>query len=53
MPRLGLGMRTIGRRRADALGEICRRWLDGAERPTVAGERPHVTVTVGVEALKG
>jgi len=45
--------RTPAQRRADALGEICRQWLDGAERPTVAGERPHLTVTVGAEALRG
>jgi hypothetical protein len=45
--------RTPAQRRADALGEICRQWLDGAERPMVAGERPHVTVTVGTEALRG
>jgi hypothetical protein len=37
--------------RADALGEICRQWLDGSERPTAAGERPHVTVTVAADAL--
>ena len=43
--------RTPAQRRADALGEVCRQWLDGAHRPTVAGERPHVTVTVGADAL--
>ena len=43
--------RTPAQRRADALGEVCRQWLDLADRPTVAGERPHVTVTVGTEAL--
>jgi Domain of unknown function (DUF222)/HNH endonuclease len=43
--------RTPAQRRADALGEICRQWLDGAERPSVAGERPHVTVTVAAEGL--
>jgi Domain of unknown function (DUF222) len=43
--------RTPAQRRADALGEICRQWLDGAERPTVAGERPHLTVTVAAEGL--
>jgi len=43
--------RTPAQRRADALGEICRQWLDLAERPTVAGERPHVTVTVDADAL--
>jgi hypothetical protein len=35
------------------LGEICRQWLDRRERPVVAGERPHVTLTVGIEALVG
>lgn len=43
--------RTPAQRRADALGEICRRWLDSADRPNVAGERPHVTVTVGAETI--
>jgi hypothetical protein len=43
--------RTPAQRRADALGEICRGWLDLADRPTVAGERPHLTVTVPVDAL--
>ena len=45
--------RTPAQRRADALGEICRQWLDRSDRPTVAGERPHITVTVDTEALKG
>ena len=45
--------RTPPQRRADALHEICRQWLDLAERPTVAGERPHVTVTVDARALAG
>ena len=44
--------RSPAQRRADALGEVCRGWLDMADRPTVAGERPHVTVTVGAEALQ-
>jgi hypothetical protein len=46
-------VRTPAQRRADALGEICRQWLDRGERPVVAGERPHLTLTVGVEALMG
>jgi hypothetical protein len=45
--------RTPAQRRADALGEICRQWLDLGERPSVAGERPHVTVTVDVDAVQG
>jgi hypothetical protein len=44
--------RSPAQRRADALGEICRQWLDRSERPQVAGERPHVTVTVGAELLR-
>lgn len=43
--------RTPAQRRADALGEVCRQWLDHGDRPTVGGERPHVTVTVDQEAL--
>lgn len=45
-------VRSPARRRADALGEICRQWLDSTNRPTVAGERPHVIVTVDVETLE-
>ena len=45
--------RTPAQRRADALGEICRQWLDRSDRPTVAGERPHVTVMVDTHVLRG
>ncbi len=45
--------RTPAQRRADALGEICRQWLDRSDRPTVAGERPHLTVTVSADAMRG
>src|SRR5438105_6397175 len=44
--------RTPAQRRADALGEICRQWLDLADRPTVGGEKPHVTVTVDVDTMR-
>jgi len=44
--------RSAAQRRADALGEICRQWLDRGDRPGVAGERPHLTVTLGVHALR-
>jgi hypothetical protein len=44
--------RTPAQRRADALGEVCRQWLDLADRPAVAGEKPHVTVTVDTEAVR-
>ena len=45
--------RTAAQRRADALGEVCRRWLDAPDRPLVCGERPHVAVIVDLEALEG
>lgn len=51
--RKGPDLRTPAQRRADALGEICRRWLDSADRPSVAGERPHVVVTVDLDPLEG
>ncbi len=42
-------MRSPAQRRADALGEVCRQWLDRSDRPQVGGERPHVTVTVSAD----
>jgi HNH endonuclease len=45
--------RTPAQRRLDAMTEICRQFLDRTDRPTVAGERPHVSLTVSVEALRG
>jgi uncharacterized protein DUF222/HNH endonuclease len=44
--------RSAPQRRADALGEICHQWMDGANRPSVAGERPHLTVTLDLETLE-
>jgi hypothetical protein len=44
--------RTPAQRRADALGEICRQWLDSSDRPVIGGERPHVTVTVSADAMR-
>jgi hypothetical protein len=32
--------RTPAQQRADALGEVCRQWLDLGDRPEVAGEKP-------------
>ncbi|MFB3737468.1 MAG: DUF222 domain-containing protein [Candidatus Velamenicoccus archaeovorus] len=43
--------RTPAQQRADALGEICRQWLDLVKRPQVAGERPHVTLTVDARVI--
>jgi uncharacterized protein DUF222/HNH endonuclease len=44
--------RTPAQRRADALHEICRQWLDSRDRPTVAGERPHLALTVDADAIR-
>jgi hypothetical protein len=49
----GVDPRSPAQRRADALGEVCRRSLDSSERPEVAGERPHVVVNVDLETLEG
>jgi Domain of unknown function (DUF222)/HNH endonuclease len=51
-PRSEDDTRTPEQRRADALVELCRQSLDRADRPMVAGERPHVTVTVDVANLR-
>jgi hypothetical protein len=48
----GSDARTVPQRRADALAEICHQWMDGSNRPFVAGERPHLTVTVDLETLE-
>ncbi len=44
--------RTPAQRRADALTEICRRHLDASDRPSVGGERPHLTVTADLATLE-
>jgi uncharacterized protein DUF222/HNH endonuclease len=48
----GRDLRTPAQRRADALCELACRYLRSSERPTVAGERPHVTLTVDVNTLR-
>ncbi|MBA3737988.1 MAG: DUF222 domain-containing protein, partial [Actinobacteria bacterium] len=45
--------RSAPQRRADALVELCRSYLDRSERRRVAGERPHVVVTVDLQSLEG
>jgi hypothetical protein len=45
-------LRTPSQGRADALAELAFRFLDAPDRPTVAGERPHLMVTVDVQTLK-
>ncbi|HSD48809.1 MAG TPA: DUF222 domain-containing protein [Actinomycetota bacterium] len=46
-------LRSAAQRRADALGQICRTWLDSTERPAILGERPHVMITLDLDALEG
>jgi hypothetical protein len=48
----GDDLRTPPQRRVDALVELCRRSLDRSDRPEIAGERPHVIVTVDLETLE-
>jgi len=43
--------RTSGQRYADALSELAERYLSSRDRPSVAGERPTVTVTIDADAL--
>jgi Domain of unknown function (DUF222)/HNH endonuclease len=45
--------RTPAQRRADALYEISRQWMDLSDRPVIRGERPHLTVMMDLEALRG
>jgi hypothetical protein len=44
--------RTRAQRRADALVEILRRYLDSSDRPVVGGERPHLTVVTDLGTLE-
>ncbi|MFC7450962.1 HNH endonuclease signature motif containing protein [Rhodococcus daqingensis] len=43
--------RTAAKRRADALEDIIRGHLDAGRGPTEGGERPHVTITIDLDAL--
>lgn len=45
--------RTQGELRAEALADICTDFLNRSDRPTVGGERPHVTVVVDLPTLLG
>ncbi len=45
--------RSPAERRADALGEICRAYLERPDRPAVGGERPQLTLTVDLQVLQG
>jgi len=45
--------RTTTQRRADALGDLARSYLEGSETPLVGGERPHMNVHVDLPGLQG
>ena len=45
--------RTPAQRRADALGEICRRYLDVGDGPQRNGFTPHLEVIVDLDTLTG
>jgi len=45
--------RAVWQRRADALVELAKRQLQSGGLPSVAGERPHVTVTTTEATLRG
>jgi hypothetical protein len=45
--------RTTAQRRADALGDLARGFLDGSETPMVGGERPHINIHVDLAGLTG
>lgn len=45
--------RTTSQRRADALEDLGRSFLEGSESPTVGGERPHLNVHVDLAAIDG
>jgi len=44
--------RTSPQRRADALTELCQQVLTAGDLPEVAGERPHLNLTVSLESLE-
>src|SRR6202521_4613416 len=43
--------RSAPQRRADAMGELARRQLDGGQLPEVGGQKPHLMVTVDAATL--
>ena len=45
--------RTPAQRRADALVEFARQYLDRSDRALAGGERPHLAVVVDLETLEG
>jgi len=49
----GDDLRSPPQRRADALVDLCRDYLDHGDTPVLGGQRPHVTLHVAAEALQG
>lgn len=45
--------RTSRQRRHDALGNLCRDWLDNGTTPKVGGEKPHMVLHTDIRALQG
>lgn len=45
--------RTAAQRRADALVDVCRFFLDQGDTPVHGGQRPHIEVSVDLEVLEG
>ena len=45
--------RSPAQRRADALVEVCPRWLDDGRTGTAGGQKPHLSVIVDLEVLEG
>ena len=45
--------RTAAQRRADALVDICRYYLDYADTPQTGGKKPHVSLVVDLERVLG
>ena len=45
-------LRSPSKRRSDALGEVCRYFIDHANLPIEGGEAPHITVAVPWETLR-
>lgn len=45
--------RTSAQRRADALTEVCRRFLDSGDAPVSGGRKPHLNVVVDLEGFAG
>ena len=45
--------RTASQRRADALEDLSRSFLEGTESPEVGGEKPHANIHVDLDALRG